>query len=150
MIAMWCILDKFILCHTPFLIILFFFYFRYKLYNSLQKIPCELLEFSLSTRHLFFCSCSFQFFENLVRTHTVCQQLLKHCFGFSLLCFFSGLSICLCLLFASRDATSFSAFFKADFFSFNVFFCSSIAFWMNAISVVKFTTCSFFSAIWDT
>lgn len=29
-------------------------YFRYKLYSDLQKIPCELLEFSLSTRHLFF------------------------------------------------------------------------------------------------
>ena len=54
MIAMWCIFDKFILCHTPFLIILFFFYFRYKLYSNLQKLPCELLEFSLSTRHLFF------------------------------------------------------------------------------------------------
>lgn len=33
---------------------MFFFYFHYKLYGSLQTIPCELLEFSLSTRHLFF------------------------------------------------------------------------------------------------
>lgn len=30
-----------------------FFYFRYKLYSNLQKMPCELLEFSLSTRHSF-------------------------------------------------------------------------------------------------
>ena len=58
-----------------------------------KKIPCELLEFSLSTRPILF-----QFFEDLIRTHTTCQQLLKHCFGFSLLSFFSGLSICLCLL----------------------------------------------------
>ena len=36
---------------------MFFFYFRYKLYGSLQKIPCELLEFSLSTRHYFFLVC---------------------------------------------------------------------------------------------
>ena len=41
------IFDKFILLTLPF------FYFRYKLYINLQKIPSELLEFSLSTRHLF-------------------------------------------------------------------------------------------------
>ena len=33
-------------------LILFFFYFRYKLYDGLQKIPYELLKFSLSTRHI--------------------------------------------------------------------------------------------------
>ena len=79
---MWCILDKFILCHTPFLLFLFFFYFRYKLYGNLQKTPCELLEFSLSTRSILF-----QFFEDFIRTHAACQQLLQHCFGFSLLTF---------------------------------------------------------------
>ena len=72
---------------------MFFFYFRYKLYDNLQKIPCELLEFSLSTRPILF-----QFFEDLVRTHTACQQLLHQSLRFCLLSFFSGLSICLCLL----------------------------------------------------
>ena len=38
--------------HAPFLLIMFFFYFRYKLYVNPQKIPCELLEFSLSTRSI--------------------------------------------------------------------------------------------------
>ena len=65
-------------------------------------MPCgqtELQEFSLSTRHFFVLgSCLFQFFEDLVRTHPACQQLLQHNLCFSLLCFFSGPSICLCLL----------------------------------------------------
>ena len=87
MIAMWCIFDKFIF------LTLHFFYFRCKLYINLQKLPCELLEFSLSTRPILF-----QFFEDLVRTHPTCQQLLQHSLGFSLLSFFSGLSIRLCLL----------------------------------------------------
>ena len=40
----------------------------------------------------------FQFFQNLVRTHPACQQLLQYSLCFSLLRFFSGLGICLCLL----------------------------------------------------
>ena len=53
------------------------------------------LEFSLSTRHLFFFgSCLFQLFEDLVRTHAACQQLLQYTLGFSLLCFFSCFLIC--------------------------------------------------------
>ena len=40
----------------------------------------------------------FQLFQNLVRTHPACQQLLQHSLCFGLLCFFSSLSICLCLL----------------------------------------------------
>ena len=39
--------------------------------------------------------------------------------------------------FASKDATSFWTFFRTVFFSFSVFFCSSIAFWMDAISVFR-------------
>ena len=54
-------------------------------------MPCgqnELLEFSLSTRHFFVLgSCLFQFFEDLVRTHPACQQLLQHNLCFSLLRF---------------------------------------------------------------
>ena len=46
----------------------------------------------------FFGSCLFQLFQNLVRTHPACQQLLQHSLCFGLLRFFSGLSICLCLL----------------------------------------------------
>lgn len=42
--------------------------------------------------------CLFQFFQNLVRAHTAGQQLLNHTLGFSLLSFFSDLSIGLCLL----------------------------------------------------
>ena len=76
-----------------FIRISFLFYFRYKLYNNLQKIPCELPQFSLPTRPILF-----QFFQNLVRTHAAGQQLLQHSLCFSLLRFFSGLSICLCLL----------------------------------------------------
>ena len=53
----------------------------------------------MSTRHLFFFgSCLFQLFEDLIRTHAACQQLLQHSLCFSLLSFFSSLSICLCLL----------------------------------------------------
>ena len=69
------------------------FYFHYKLYINLQIIPCELLEFSLSTRPILF-----QFFKDLIRTHPACQQLLQYSLCFGLLSFFSGLSICLCLL----------------------------------------------------
>lgn len=42
---------------------------------------------------MFFGSCLFQLFQNLIRTHTACQQLLQHCFGFSFLCFFGDLGI---------------------------------------------------------
>lgn len=68
-------------------------------YIASFKKPCELLEFSLSTRHLFFLgSCLSQFFKNLVRAHATCQQLLQHSLCFGLLSFFSSLSICFCLL----------------------------------------------------
>ena len=46
------------------------------------KKPCELLEFSLSTRPILF-----QFFEDLVRTHAAGQQLLQHSLCFGLLLF---------------------------------------------------------------
>ena len=137
MIAMWCILDKFILCHTPFLIILFFFYFRYKLYNSLQKIPCELLEFSLSTRHLFlllvflFISAFPESRPNSSRFPATSSAALASAFAF----------------FASKDASSFSAFFKADFFSLRSAFKVSMLAVMDAISAVRKMIDSCFSAI---
>ena len=62
-------------------------------YRATFKKPCELLEFSLSTRPILF-----QFFEDFIRTHAGGQQLLQHSLCFGLLRFFSGLSICLCLL----------------------------------------------------
>lgn len=62
-------------------------------YIATFKKKCELLEFSLSTRPILF-----QFFEDFVRTHAAGQQLLQHSLCFGLLSFFSGLSICLCLL----------------------------------------------------
>ena len=40
-------------------------------------------------------------------------------------------------------------FDKPVFFSFSVFFCSSIAFWMDAISVFRDAIVSCFSTIWD-
>ena len=86
---------------------MFFFYFRYKLYSGLQKIPCELLEFSLSTRILLG-SCLFQFFKDLVRTHPACQQLLQHSLCLGLLSFFSCFSICLGLLRFQRSQLFFS------------------------------------------
>jgi len=48
--------------------------------------------------YFFLGSCLFQLFQNLIRTHTARQQLLQHSLRFGLLSFFSGLSICLCLL----------------------------------------------------
>ena len=100
---------------------MFFFYFRYKLYDCLQKIPCELPEFSLSTRHLFFLgSCLSQFFKNLVRAHATCQQLLQH-------------SLCFGLL---------------SFFSFRSAFEVSMLAVMDAISIFRDAIASCFSAIW--
>ena len=94
-------------------------------------------QFSLSTRHFFVLgSCLFQFFEDLVRTHPACQQLLQHNLCFSLLCFF-----------ASRDATSFSAFFRAVFFSFRSAFKVSMFAVMDAISAVSASFADCFSAI---
>lgn len=78
MIAIWCIFDKFIF------LTLHFFYFHHKLYVGLQKRPCKLLEFSLSTRPILF-----QFFEYLIRAHAAYQQLLQNSLCFNLLCFFS-------------------------------------------------------------
>ena len=45
--------DVYHFSHTPILLIVFFFYLRYKLYSDPQNIPCELLEFSLSTRQIY-------------------------------------------------------------------------------------------------
>lgn len=47
-------------------------------YITTFKKPCELLEFSLSTRPILF-----QFFEDFIHTHAAGQQLLQHslCFG---------------------------------------------------------------------
>ncbi len=65
---------------------MFFFFFRYKLYGNLQKIPCELLDFSLSTRHLFFLGFLFiSVFQ--VSCPRSCRWLiiLNHTLGFGLL-----------------------------------------------------------------
>ena len=47
---------------------------------------------------MFFGSCLFQLFQNLIRTHAACQQLLQYTLGFCFFCFFGGLSIRLRLL----------------------------------------------------
>ena len=139
---MWCILDKFSLCHAPFLLFLFNLYFRYKLYSYLQKRPCELLEFSLSTRHLFFLVLVYFSFS---RISSALIPLASNFFSTLSASAFFASSAALAsafAFFASRDATSFSAFFRAAFFSFSVFFCSSIAFWMDAISVFSIQRCN--------
>lgn len=47
MVAMWCILDKFIFsCSTSYISVI--------IYIAIFKKKCELLKFSLSTRHFFF------------------------------------------------------------------------------------------------
>ena len=51
--------------------------------------------------------------------------------------------------FDSRDATSFSAFFRAVFFSFRSAFKVSMLAVMDAISAVREVIYSRFSAIWD-
>ena len=122
---------------------MFFFYFRYKLYGSLQKIPCELLEFSLSTRHLFFLG--FLGYFSLARISSALMPPASNFFRTDSASAFFASSAALAssfAFFASRDATSFSAFFRAVFFSFSVFFCSSIAFWMDAISVFSIQRCN--------
>ena len=60
--------------------------------------------------------------------------------------FFSTLSAS--AFFASRDASSFSAFFKADFFSFKSAFKVSMLAVMDAISAVSVSFADCFSAIY--
>lgn len=115
-------------------------------FRNIEKADCV----STVCFYFFLGSCLFQFFEDLVRTHPACQQILQHSLCFGLLSFFSGLSIRLRLLSFQGDAASFSTFFRAVFFSFSVFFYSSIAFRMDAISVFRDAIVSCFSASWDT
>lgn len=115
-------------------------------FRNIEKSDCV----STVCFYFFLGSCLFQLFQNLVRTHAARQQLLQYSLCFGLLSFFSGLSIRLRLLRFQGDAASFSAFFRAVFFSFSVFFYSSIAFWMDAISVFRDAIVSCFSASWDT
>ena len=56
---------------------------------------------SVCPQGIYFCywfSCLFQLFQNLVRAHATCQQLLQHSLCLGLLSLLSGLRICLCLL----------------------------------------------------
>ena len=126
---------------------MFFFYFHYKLYGSLQTIPCELLEFSLSTRHLFFLgSCYFSF----SRISSALIPLASNFFSTASASVFLASSAALAsafAFFASKDATSFSAFFRAVFFSFRSAFKVSMLAVMDAISVFRDAIVSCFSAI---
>lgn len=99
MIAMWCILDKFTI------LTLHFFYFYLIFIFVINYIPTfkkHRVNFWSSvcphSIYFFLGSCLFQFFENLVCTHTACQQLLQHRFGFCLFRFFCDFGICFRLL----------------------------------------------------
>lgn len=113
-----------------------FFYFRYKLYGNLQTIPCELLVFSLSTRHLFFLgSCYFSFSVISSALIPLASSFLSTASTSSFLTSSATLASNFAF-FAFKEASSFSAF--------RTFFCSSVAFWMDTISVVKAVICSCF------
>ena len=123
---------------------MFFFYFRYKLYSNLQPMPCELLVFSLFTRHLFFLSsCYFSFSRISSALIPLASNFLSTASASSFFASSAALASAF-VFFASKEASSFSAFFSDTFFAFRAFFCSSIAFWMYAISVVKVVICSCF------
>ena len=146
---MWCILDKFIFLTLHFFLFLFNLYFRYKLYSDLQKIPCELLEFSLSTRHLFFW---FLFYFSFSRISSALMPLANNFLTTLSASAFLASSAALASAFAffvSSVATSFSTFFRAAFFSFKSAFKVSMFAVMEVISVFRDAIVSYFSAIWE-
>ena len=99
MIAMWCIFDKFIFltlhffkfCSSFISVTNYISAFKNYRVNSWSSVCPHGIHFS-------WVLVLFQFCEDFVRTHPACQQPLQHCFGSSLLSFFSSLRICLCLL----------------------------------------------------
>ena len=91
---------------------MFFFYFRYKLYSNLQTMPCELLVFSLFTRHLFFLSsCYFSFSRISSALIPLASNFLSTASASSFLASSAALASAF-VFFASKEASSFSAFFS--------------------------------------
>ena len=88
----------------------------------------------------------FQFSEDFIGTHAFGKQLFQNGLCF---CFFvsSAALASAFAFFASRDATSFSAFFRAVFFSFRSAFKVSMLAVMDAISAASASFADCFSAI---
>lgn len=100
--------------------------------------------FGLSTRHLLFLgSCYFSFYRISSALIPLDSSFLSTTSASSFLASSATLASDFAF-FASKEVSSFSAFFSDTFFAFRAFFCSSIAFWMDAISVVKVVICSCF------
>lgn len=95
---MWCIFDKFIFLTLHFFYFYSIFIFVINYTATFKKDRVNSWSSVCPHGIIFFGSCLFQLFQNLVRTHPACQQLLQYTLGFCFFCFFSGLSIRLRLL----------------------------------------------------
>lgn len=116
------------------------FYFRYKLYNNLQKLPCESLEFSISTRRRLY----FSFSRISSALMPPASSFLTTASASYFFCFFRYFLCSVFAFFASSLANSFLADFSSDFLAFRSAFFSSISFWIASTSAVRFwiTDCS--------
>lgn len=125
-----------------------FFYFRHKLYDDPQNIPCAFQlpeEPVFHTRHLFFSWVLVYF--SFSRISSALMPLANNFLTTLSASAFLASSASAFAFFASRDATSFSVFFKADFFSFKSAFKVPMLAVMDAISVFRDSIISCFSAI---